>query len=398
MLLAAVAATEELEEHIIPHACALVAALSIGNLTSWGWMRDEEEDQEGGSAESELARAQRQVNRFAVEQQKKEAPRWTKLRDDAEGLLWIMGGYAWAVSSSDEEAERFCHKNKVNPRQVSEAHSLMQQLGDLLRKRLSLNTIGVDLEVPMRPKPMNASQSLKLRECLVEGLIDRVAVMKPELGRYAYVCADLGQDSPVFFHNSSNVYRYRPQPMMIVFNEIISTTKSFMRDCIAVDPMMLSRRAVDGTSNLLKLGEFLPVPAPRYLTDQDSVLAFAQPSYAALGHSLPTVEIEVPADNIFRYKVFAKALLDGEVLEGVPPRDARLLARPAVVLQAASNPRVLGVVGPLWEARIGSREELGRRWAADHRFLLEGYLRWLPASMHEDARLSWPPKCVPPRR
>lgn len=398
MLLLAVAATEELDEHIIPHACALVAALSIGNLTSWGWMKDEEEDEAGAAAENEHSRAERQVRKLALEQQKKEAPRWTKLRDDAEGLLWIMGGYAWAASSSDEEAERFCQQNKVNPRQVSEAHSLMQQLGELLSKRLSLSSIGVDLELPLRPKPLTSSQALKLRGCLVEGLIDRIAVMKPELGRYAYVCADLGPDSPVFFHNSSNAFRHRPQPLVIAFNEIISTSKSFMRDCIAVDPMVLSRRAVDGTSHLLKIGDFLPVPAPRYLAEQDSVLAFAQPSYAPLAHSLPTVELEVPADNIFRYKVFAKALLDGEVLEGVPPRDARLLARPAVVLQAASNPRVLGVVGPLWEARIGSRDELAKRWATDHRFLLEGYLRWLQPSMHEATRLSWPPKCVAPRR
>lgn len=170
-----------------------------------------------------------------------------------------------------------------------------------------------------------------------------------------------------------------------------------MRDCISIDPLWLAKRAAAGGCPLLKLGEFLAVPAPRYLPQQDTVLAFASPTYAPLAHQLPTVEVDVPIDNVFRYKVLAKALLEGQVIEGLPSAQDNLLARPSIVLHAPTNPRVSGIVGPLWQHKVASRAQLLEMWSNDSRFLLEGFLKWLPISRHEDVRLSWPPK-APPRR
>lgn len=395
MLLSAVTAAEDGKSHIISHACALVAALSVGNLISpeaiGALSADDAEDEAPQEAENELVRAEREAKRRLREAQGRNAPHWTQLKDDADGLLWLMGGYAWAASVSEEKADIFCRESRANSRQMAEAHSLMQQLGSLLQRRLSLDAAGIVLELPLRPKPPTPLQAQKLRSCVVDGLIDRVAVARPELGRNAFVCADTGPNVPVFVHSSSNASRHRPQPSLMVFNEIISSSRPFMRDCISVDPLLLSKRAPAGDCPLLKLGEFLAIPAPRYLRDQDSVLAFASPSYAPLEHALPTIELSVPADSIFRYKVFAKALLDGEVFAGVPPPRAQLLAKPAMVLHAPNNPRVMGIVGPLWESRIGSRSELLQRWTEDRRFLIEGYLKWLPAAIHDDVRMSWPP-------
>lgn len=400
MLLASVEASEGLDSHIIGHACALVAALSIGNITAWESQTADDDRVETLSGEHELARLQREAARTLEKANQKEAPKWSQLKDDAEGLLWLMGGYSWSLAGGEEAAERFCVQMKANPRQMSEAHSLMQQLGSLLKRRLPLEDIGVTLELPLRPKPLSAVQASKLRDCIIEGLIDRVAVARPELAQPAYVCADLGQHTPVFLHNASNVFRHRPRPNLLLFNEIImgNAGRACMRDCISIDPLALARRAAAGSCSLLKLGEFLPVPAPRYLPDQDKVLAFASPSYAALEHVLPTVEVEVPAENIFRYKVFARALLEGEVLAAMPPTEARLLARPPMVLQAPNNPRVLGVVGPLWQARVGSRAELLNKWQKEPRFLLEGYLKWLDPKHHDDVRAAWPPSGLVPRR
>jgi len=385
--LSAVASSEELEEHILPHACAIVAALSIGNITSCESFVTNDIGEDEDPADNELARA----HKLLREAQQKEAPRWAKMRDDVDALLWIMGGYSWASQMGENDAEEFCVQNRVNSRQIAEAHSLMQQLGQLLKKRLKLEDLGIELELPLLPKPPSAEQAQRLRECILDGLIDRVAVAAPDKGHTAFLCADLGQETPAFVHNSSNVHRYRPRPSLMAFNEIISTTRPFMRDCVVVDPMSLSRRAARGNVPCFKIGEFLPTPAPRYLPDQDRVMAFASPQYTPLRHQLPTIELEVPADNIFRYKVFAQALLDGHVLQQVPPRDVRLVAKSASLLQAASNPRVLGLVGPLWTARIGSRAELLHHWKQDDRFLLNGYLKWLPASAHDDVRIMWPP-------
>lgn len=391
MLLAAITASAELKaDHIIGHACAIVAALSVGNLTCWESVQEPDVEGKTSVLENELVRAQREAQRRLDEATKKQAPKWSQLRDDAEGLLWLMGGYAWAARGGETAAESFCQQNKINPRQMAEAHSLMQQLAELLQRRLSLAETDLELHLPLLPKPPNAPQALLLRECIVEGLLDRVAVACPDLGNRAYICADLGREHPVFIHTSSNAFRHRPHPSVLVFNEIISTHKHFMRDCVTVDPLQLAKRAAAGGCPLLQLGEFLPVPGPRYLSEQDKVLAFASPLYAPLSYSLPTVEVDVPSESNFRYKVFAKALLEGAVVRGLPSQD-KLLARPSLLLHAPTNPRVSAVVSPLWQFRVGSRRQLIAKWRSDRRFLLEGYLKWVPSSMHDDVRLAWPP-------
>ncbi|CAK9036060.1 unnamed protein product [Durusdinium trenchii] len=354
-----------------------------------------------GGLENELVRAQREAQRRLDEATKKEAPKWSgaasllqvvrsQLRDDAEGLLWLMGGYAWAARGGDEAAEAFCQKNKINPRQMAEAHSLMQQLAELLQRRLCLSSAGFELQLPLLPRPPTPRQVQLLRECIAEGLLDRVAIASPDLGHRAYICADLGRERPVYIHTASNAFRHRPHPSVLVFNEIISTHKPFMRDCINVDPLHLAKRAAAGGCPLLSLGEFIPVPGPRYLPEQDKVLAFASPSYIPLSYALPTVEVEVPANSIFRYKVFAKALLEGMVVRDLPAQD-KLLAKPTLLLHAPTNPRVSALVSPLWQFKVGSRGELYSRWKHDSRFLLEGYLKWVPNTAHDDVRMAWPP-------
>eukprot|EP00435_Cladocopium_sp_Y103_P048617 s2293_g14.t1 len=84
------------------------------------------------------------------------------------------------------------------------------------------------------------------------------------------------------------------------------------------------------------------------------------------------------------------ALLEGLVIQNLPAKD-KLLAKPTLLLHAPTNPRVSAVVSPLWQFRVGSRSELQERWKRDNRFLLEGYLKWIPASSHDDVRLAWPP-------
>lgn len=327
-----------------------------------------------------------------TEAQRRTAPKWTKFRDDIDSLLWLMGGFAWAAGQGEEAQETFCQEHRMNSRQMQEAHSLMEQLATLLNRRLRLQDLGVVLHQPLQLLPPDPEQALKLRQCVLEGLVDHIAVAAPELHRNAFVCADLGPGRPVFVHSSSNVYRYKPRPTALAFNEILETSKPCMRDCVAIDLTHLARRAAAGDSPLLRLGEYLATPAPRYLPDQDSVLGFCSPKYTPLDLALPTMELEVPKDAIFRYKVFARALLSGEVLRGFPPAGQQLLAKPLLVLHTPNNPRVLGVVGPLWEARVGTRAELLARWKRDERFLLEGVLKWLPSKAHDGVRAAWPPR------
>jgi len=64
------------------HACAVVAALSVGNLTNWESVADDP----AGPPQDELAFARSQAQQKAREAQKKQAPRWSQFRDDLEGF------------------------------------------------------------------------------------------------------------------------------------------------------------------------------------------------------------------------------------------------------------------------------------------------------------------------
>lgn len=157
MLLAAVAVSGEIKDSlIIGFACAIVAALSVGNLTCWESVEGLEEGAAG--PEHELMRAQREAKVRLDAAMKKEAPTWSLLRDDAEGLLWLMGGYSWVASQGEQAMEEFCTLNKVNARQMAEAHSLMQQLAELLQRRLALMSTNLELQLPLQLKPPSAMQ------------------------------------------------------------------------------------------------------------------------------------------------------------------------------------------------------------------------------------------------
>ena len=105
---------------------------------------------------------------------------------------------------------------------------------------------------------------------------------------------------------------------------------------------------------------------------------------------LPNIQRPLPQDEILRYRVFAKALLDGEVFPALRAFAACLLVKTTLLLHGA-KPKVLGLVQALSSARIGSKASLASRWSRSPAFLLEETLRLLPAPQEKSLRSCWPP-------
>jgi hypothetical protein len=101
------------------------------------------------------------------------------------------------------------------------------------------------------------------------------------------------------------------------------------------------------------------------------------------------MEINYP-DSPDKFRYFLKFLLDGHVLKWFKAYEPHLNSKSSLAIKWTQE-KVLAMVNPLIKKRICTREGLLKAWAADPKFLLSGYLQWLPATLHDKVTAQWPP-------
>ena len=229
-------ALQRSKEGILAAACACVAALSVGDLLEEKW-----EDGEPG---------------------------WLKCETDVDALLWAVSAYMWSPS------EAFCMQHKIRSRAVAEAAALTTQLHKLLLKKIGI-TVGL-------PSPLTPAQAAALRECVVEGFIDRIAVRDDDDPRSYRTAERVAAKIHPTSRSSSS------RPSIVAFGEIIvnSTGKAAMRYVIPVDPVHLGRMKTP----LIERGEVLKFP-PRQTLKNGKTIGFIRPVYKPLDYILPTVDV-----------------------------------------------------------------------------------------------------------
>lgn len=307
-------------------------------------------------------------------------PGWAQFDSDVDAVLWALGGYAWA-----EDKEAFCAQHQLHPRSMDEANELAQQLARIVTMRVDLKKVGVNVNLPLKPKPASKNVVRLVRESVIEGLMDHIACLHDD--KTHYNCADL-ESEPVYIHNTSCTYKIRPRPNMMAYNQIISTTKHCMREVVAIDPMFLARMT---NCPLIVRGELLQTPAPRYMKEKDQVIGFFRPKYTPMDAELPCVETVVAVDDVVGYRTFARAVLDGDVCPKLAEFFPLLLARPTTLLTNATQPRVIELVNLFWDQKINTKAKLMAMWEKDPNFGLESYLKWIPANKRNAVRGIWPP-------
>jgi len=145
-------------------------------------------------------------------------------------MLAAVGAYEYDPTPS------FCAKNFLRPKAMQEIQQLRSQISNIAKLTMS------------RLAPPTDVQLIVLRQILTAGFIDQVAVRldiamkKPSrftsCRNVPYRTSDV--DEEVFIHPSSSLF-HRPPPDFVVFQELVRTSKPWLKGVTKIKPAWLSQ-------------------------------------------------------------------------------------------------------------------------------------------------------------
>ncbi|XP_042344791.1 probable ATP-dependent RNA helicase DHX37 [Plectropomus leopardus] len=281
---------------------------------------------------------------------------------------------------------KFCEQNGLRYKAMVEIRRLRGQLTN------AVNAVCPEVGVFVNPKmtPPTEHQVVCLRQIVLAGLGDHLArrvqaedILDPKW-KNGYKTPLL--DDPVFIHPTSALFKTLPD--FIVYQEIMETSKMYMRGVSAVE----AKWVPELLPQYCHFGSPLESPSPWFCSSSGTVRCHRPSTFFRVGWQLPAVELEYP-DGLERYKLFARFLLEGQVCPKLKKHSALLLSNPSIMLKtwAKLQPRTEALLGALVSKRVDSRDALLTVWKTDDKYLLSVYCQWLPEAMHQDVAKSWPP-------
>ncbi|NXI97799.1 DHX37 helicase, partial [Psophia crepitans] len=301
------------------------------------------------------------------------------------GDLMVMLGAVGACEYAGC-TRKFCEENGLRYKAMLEIRRLRGQL------TTAVNAVCADagLYVDPKMKPPTEAQATYLRQIVLAGLGDHVArrVQAEELlddkWKNAYKTALL--DDPVFIHPSSILFKQLPE--FVVYQEIVETTKLYMKGVSAVEPEWIPALLPP----YCHFGKPLENPPPSYCPETGRVRCHRPSVFYRVSWQLPAVEVDYP-EGIDRYKYFARFLLEGKVIEKLSPYSRCLLSSPVIMLKTWSKlqPRTESLLQALVAENCDNRDALLAAWKKNPKYLLAAYCQWIPEAMHGDLAKEWPP-------
>uniref|UniRef100_A0A673VE23 DEAH-box helicase 37 n=1 Tax=Suricata suricatta TaxID=37032 RepID=A0A673VE23_SURSU len=276
----------------LPYAITVVAAMTVRELF--------EELDRPAASDDELARLK--GKRARVAQMKRVwAGQGASLQlGDIMVLLGAVGACEYSGCSP-----QFCEANGLRDKAMLEIRRLRGQL------TTAVNTVCPEAGLFVDPKmqPPSESQVTCLRQIVVAGLGDHLArrVQSEDLSddkwKNAYKTPLL--DEPVFIHPSSVLFRELPE--FVVYQEIVETTKMYMKGVSAVEVQWIPALL----PSYCQFDKPLEEPPPAYCPERGRVLCHRASVFYRVGWPLPAVQVDFP-EGIDRYKHFARFLLEGQ--------------------------------------------------------------------------------------
>ncbi|XP_025914459.1 probable ATP-dependent RNA helicase DHX37 isoform X2 [Apteryx rowi] len=281
---------------------------------------------------------------------------------------------------------KFCEENGLRYKAMLEIRRLRGQL------TTAVNSVCSDagLYIDPKMKPPTEAQATYLRQIVLAGLGDHVArrVQAEELlddkWKNAYKTALL--DEPVFIHPSSILFKQLPE--FVVYQEIVETTKLYMKGVSAVEPEWIPVLLPP----YCHFGKPLENPPPSYCPETGRIRCHRPSVFYRVSWQLPAVEVDYP-EGIDRYKYFARFLLEGKVIEKLASYSQCLLSSPLIMLKTWSKlqPRTESLLQALVAENCDNRDALLAAWKKNPKYLFAAYCQWIPEVMHEDLAKKWPP-------
>ncbi|XP_068013534.1 probable ATP-dependent RNA helicase DHX37 [Melanerpes formicivorus] len=296
-------------------------------------------------------------------------------------MLGAVGACEYAGCS-----RQFCEENGLRYKAMLEVRRLRGQL------TTAVNSVCADagLYVDPKMKPPTEAQATYLRQIVLAGLGDHVArrVQAEELldekWKNAYKTALL--DDPVFIHPSSVLFKQLPE--FVVYQEIVETTKLYMKGVSAVEPEWIPVLLPP----YCHFGKPLENPPPSYCPERGRVRCHRPSVFYRVSWQLPAVEVDYP-EGIDRYKYFARFLLEGKVIKKLSSYSQCLLSSPLIMLKTWSKlqPRTESLLQALVAESCDNRDALLAAWKKNPKYLLTAYRQWIPEAMHDELAKNWPP-------
>ncbi|XP_030316304.1 probable ATP-dependent RNA helicase DHX37 [Calypte anna] len=301
------------------------------------------------------------------------------------GDLMVMLGAVGACEYAGC-THKFCEENGLRAKAMLEIRRLRGQL------TTAVNSVCTDagLYVDPKMKPPTEAQATYLRQIVLAGLGDHVArrVQAEELldekWKNAYKTPLL--DDPVFIHPSSVLFKELPE--FVVYQEIVETTKLYMKGVSAVEPEWIPALLPP----YCHFGKPLENPPPSYCPEKGRVRCHRPSVFYRVSWQLPAVEVDYP-EGIDRYKYFARFLLEGKVIKKLSSYTRCLLSSPLIMLKTWSKlqPRTESLLQALVAENCDNRDALLAAWRKNPKYLLTAYRQWIPEAMHDELAQKWPP-------
>ncbi|XP_078107237.1 putative ATP-dependent RNA helicase DHX37 [Sander vitreus] len=281
---------------------------------------------------------------------------------------------------------KFCEENGLRYKAMVEIRRLRGQLTN------AVNAVCPEVGVFVNPKmtPPTEHQVVCLRQIVLAGLGDHLArrvqaedILDPKW-KNGYKTPLL--DDPVYIHPTSALFKTLPD--FIVYQEIMETTKMYMRGVSAIEAEWIPELL----PQYCHFGSPLESPSPWLCSSTGTIRCHRSSTFFRVGWQLPAVEMDYP-DDIERYKLFARFLLEGQVCPKLKKHSGYLLSNPSIMQKtwAKLQPRTEALLGVLLSKRVDCRDALLSVWKTEDKFLLSAYCQWLPEAMHQEVAKSWPP-------
>uniref|UniRef100_A0A667XVX1 Activating signal cointegrator 1 complex subunit 3 n=1 Tax=Myripristis murdjan TaxID=586833 RepID=A0A667XVX1_9TELE len=336
------------QQDCLPYVIAVVAAMTVREIF-------EELDRPAGSEDESSKLAQRRA-RLTQMRRLWAGQGASLLLGDLMVMLGAVGACEFAGCTP-----KFCEENGLRYKAMVEIRRLRGQLTN------AVNAVCPEVGVFVDPKmtPPTESQVVCLRQIVLAGLGDHLArrVQEEEIldpkWKNGYKTPLL--DEPVFIHPTSALFKTLPQ--FVVYQEVMETTKMYMRGVSAVD------------------AEWVPQLLPQYC-HFGSPLETPSPWFCS---STGTVKCQC-SSTFCEYKVC--------VCPKLMKHTKHLLSNPSIMLKtwAKLQPRTETLLGALVSEKVDCRDALLTVWKnKENKFLLSAYCQWLPEAVHQEVAKSWPP-------
>ncbi|KAF5369365.1 hypothetical protein D9758_002690 [Tetrapyrgos nigripes] len=239
------------QHQCLPYVIAVVSALSVGDpfIHEEALLRSDDSDEDEDDNDEALAHLKSasvrekealRIRRKAFYTSQRTHSSLGKFTSDVFRILSVVGAYEFEGGGL-----QFCAQHFVRPKAMEEIHKLRAQISNIVET----NCRGVDAKFIPHLRPPNDLQLKVLRQLLAAAFIDQVAVRKDRTEKSSSGAQfamskgvpyrALGVNEDVFIHPSSVLADVSP-PEYVVFNELIRTSKVWIKGVTAINPAWLS--------------------------------------------------------------------------------------------------------------------------------------------------------------